>query len=395
MGFELFVLSGVCAALGLHPFLSYPASLALISRTAARPLPGRDNGPASGGPGSGGPASGGRIALCVCAYNEERIIRHKAENMLALQRDLPELKLLVYVDAATDRTAEILLEYADRIHTVVSPMRTGKTHGMNTLVAATQAEFVVFSDANVMFAPDAIHRLLVGFTNPDVGCVCGHLVYTRAEGSTTAAIGSLYWRLEEWIKEMESRTGSTMGADGSIFAIRRALHTPPPPDIIDDMFVSLSILCDGHRVVRAADAFAYEELVSRPGEEFRRKIRIACQAFNVHRLLAPRLRRLGMLDRYKYISHKMLRWVSVYLLAISGLSLLGGLAATESWTALAIMLGVGVAVLLFGLVRPASLPGKLIDVALALAATGFGVLRSLCGDRFQTWTPPASARSSS
>ena len=144
-------------------------------------------------------------------------------------------------------------------------------------------------DANVVFAPDAVRRLLRPFADPAVGCVCGHLVYTAPDGAAaegggggaTAATGSLYWRLEERIKELESRTGSVMGADGSIFAIRRALHRPPPRDIIDDMYVSLSILCDGHRVVRAGDALAYEATVSRPAEEFRRKIRIACQAFIV------------------------------------------------------------------------------------------------------------------
>ena len=152
---------------------------------------------------------------------------------------------------------------------------------------------MVFTDANVMFAPDALPRLLRPFADPEVGCVCGHLVYTAPDGSPTAATGSLYWRLEERIKQLESRTGSVMGADGSIFAIRRALHRPPPRDIIDDMYVSLPMLCDGHRVVRAEDALAYEEIGLRPAEEFRRKVRIACQAFNVHRLLRPRLRGCG------------------------------------------------------------------------------------------------------
>ena len=380
MGPELFALFAICAALGLHPFLIYPVSLALLARIAPQPTA------------AGAAAQGTRAALCVCAYNEERIIERKVENMLAMRRAMPGLDLLLYVDAATDRTADIARSYGDAIRVVVSPTRTGKTQGMNTLVTATDATFIVFSDANVMFAPDALPRLLAGFADPQVGCVCGHLVYTRSESSATATTGSAYWRLEEWIKAMESRSGSTMGADGSIFAIRRRLHTPPPADIIDDMFVSLSILCSGHRVVRVADAVAFEELVSRPDEEFRRKVRISCQAFNVHRLLAPRLRRLGALDRYKYVSHKLLRWFSAYLLALSGISLLGALAAIAAWKILAAVLALGAAGTAVGLARPHSLLGKLIDIMLALTATGFGVLRSLRGDRFQTWTPPASAR---
>jgi cellulose synthase/poly-beta-1,6-N-acetylglucosamine synthase-like glycosyltransferase len=336
----------------------------------------------------------GRIALCVCAYNEEGIIRAKAENMLAMRGAVRNLDLLIYVDAASDRTAELLEGFADQIRVIVGVGRHGKTHGMNTLVAATDAEYVVFSDANVMFAPDAIVALLRPFQNPQIGCVCGHLVYTSGESNATASAGSAYWRLEETIKELESRTGSTMGADGSIFAIRRALHHEAPPDIIDDMFVSLSILCDGYRVVRADNAVAYEETVSRSREEFRRKTRIACQAFNVHRLLWPRLIRLSMLDRYKYVSHKLLRWLAIYwfglaaLCAMLGLNLMGHAGIAAALMLLGMMLGIA------GLARPTGTPRKLIEVFLALVATGLGVLQSLRGKRFQVWTPPASARAS-
>jgi cellulose synthase/poly-beta-1,6-N-acetylglucosamine synthase-like glycosyltransferase len=380
MGPELWALSGVLLLIGLHPFLTYPASLALLAQFITRPVAAWSELP-----------RGKRVALCVCAYNEEAIIRDKIENMLALKERVPELELLVYVDAATDATSSILRRYADRVHLIVSPERHGKTHGMNALVAATNADFVVFSDANVMFAPDAIERLLLPFGDPEVGCVCGHLIYVGAPGSGTAFAGSVYWRLEEWIKRMESRTGSTMGADGSIFAIRRPLHRPPPPDIIDDMFVSLSILCEGHRVVKTGDALAYEEVVSKPGEEFRRKVRISCQAFNVHRLLLTRLRRLSLLDRYKYISHKSLRWMTVYFLTAGIAALVAGLAVAAAWSVLAGLFAVAMLGVLAGMIFPASPAGKALDIAAAFVATGFGVLRSLRGDRFQTWTPAASA----
>ena len=154
--------------------------------------------------------------------------------------------------------------------------------------------------------------------------------------------GSLYWRFEEAVKSLESASGSVMGADGSIFAIRRKLHVRPPPDLIDDMYVSLSILCRGARIVRVPDAIAHEEAVSRSREEFRRKVRIACQAFNVHRALRPHFEGLGMLDRYKYLSHKLLRWMTAYLLLGSFLCILTGLCFTRQWIwPVAFLLGVG------------------------------------------------------
>ncbi len=380
IGAGLLTLSAGFAVLGAHPFVTYPLSLRALARL--RPAP----------PSQAIEPPPPRVALCVCAYNEEQVIRAKAENMLAMRDSLPGLQLLVYVDAASDGTAAILAEFAGQIDVTVSPARLGKTQGMNTLVAKAGADIVVFSDANVMFAPDAIPRLLERFRDPTVGCVCGHLIYVTAQASATAATGSLYWRLEESIKQLESETGSTMGADGSIFAIRRALHTPPPPDIIDDMFVSLSILCAGHRVVRAGDAVAYEETTSRSADEFRRKVRISCQAYNVHRLLRRKLARLPALDRYKYVSHKLLRWFCIYAFAASALCYVAGLAALSAWPVLIASAAVAAGAVAVAMLAPHGPMGKVLDIGAALVATGLGVIRSLRGDRFQVWTPPASAR---
>lgn len=365
-------------ALAVHPFVTYPASLALFKRLFPKPV--------------AAARTSGTAALCVCAYNEEAVIRAKAENMIELQRAYPQLSLLVYVDGASDRTRQILSEFEDRIQVIASDTRAGKTHGMNTLVSHTQAEFVVFSDANVRLAPDAIQQVLAPFSDPEVGGVCGHLRYHGGGGAATATTGSLYWRLEETIKKLESATGSVIGADGSLFAIRRALHQPVPVDLIEDMFVSLSVLCAGHRFVRAEHAVAMEEVTSGSAEEFRRKVRISCQAFNVHRAMAPRLRRLPLFDSYKYISHKLLRWFTIYLLAAGGLCLTAGMAMVASPAQLAVPMiacAMAAAWIVLGRDKRAA---ALRSILSAFLATGLGILRSLRGDRFQTWTPPASAR---
>ena len=379
IGAALLSLSVLLLLMGVHPFVLYPLSLHLLRRFRPRPLAPQAETPTT-------------VALCVCAYNEERVIRSKVENMLALREAVPQLELLVYVDAANDGTASILREYGGALRLVVSPSRHGKTHGMNTLVAMTSAEVIVFSDANVMFAPDAVQRLVAPFADRKVGAVCGHLRYVHADGNVTAECGSLYWRLEEHIKALESVTGSVMGADGSIFAIRRSMHFAPPPDLIDDMFVSFSVLCAGGRIIRAEDAVAYEEAVSRPGEEFRRKIRISCQAFNVHRALWPKLRRLPVLDQYKYVSHKLLRWMAIYLLSAGAAGTLGGLALLGLPMVATGLLVAGL--VLLGLIVRAQdgMLATLRGVLEAFVATGIGIWRSLRGDRFQTWSPPASAR---
>jgi len=381
------MLIAICTALGaffliaaLHPFTTYPLSLLAIRRWHRVTLASAQTPAAQS------------FAICFCAYNEERVIEQKIDNLFALQRVVPDLEIYAYVDAATDRTAELLRRHADRIHLHVSPERHGKTHGMNRLVSMAAASIVVFTDANVMLDLDAIDHLRRYFADPAVGCVCGHLVYVNAGRSATAAVGSLFWRLEEWIKLRETETGSAVQADGSLFAIRRALHRPPPDHLIDDMYVSMSILCEGYRVVQANDVVAYEQAVTSTREEFQRKIRIACQCFNIHRILWPRLRRLGPLDLYKYISHKLLRWLSIYSFAAAAVAFEAAL-GLAGWGAVgAALAAAGILALALGGVTGVFPFKQLWEIFTALLGAGIGVWRSLKGESFQTWSPASSIR---
>ncbi len=353
----LFFLGGGFFCLGSHPFATYPLSLWAIRRwrrsiSSSVSAISRDQ----------------TFALCFCAYNEEKVIREKIENCLELRRAIPGLEVLAYVDAATDRT------------------------GMNLLATLTEASILVFTDANVMVDRQALANLRRYFADPKVGCVCGHLTYVNPDATATAATGSLYWRLEEWIKQLETDTGSAIGADGSLFAIRRALRRPVPDHLIDDMFVSLSAICDGFRVVRAGDVMASEATATSSADEFRRKVRISCQAFNVHRLLWPRLRRLDGLTVYKYLSHKFLRWICAYNLALGfAFQELALVIAGLPWFAVVSALLVA-GVLQLGHLRRGKWPSQLWDVVGALVGSALGVWYSLRGVTFQVWTPAQSVR---
>lgn len=381
MAIILFILGILCLLLAAHPFVTYPISLWYLSwlKPLVRGKTQID-------------AKATRFAICMCAYNEERVIEQKMRNLLALRERHPDVRIHVYVDAATDRTAEILGMYAEDIDLYVSPERHGKTYGMNLLSKRADADVLVFTDANVFLDLDCLRDLSAHFADPSVGCVCGNLTYTNSGASVTASSGSLYWRYEEALKRLETESGSMMGADGSIFAIRRSIRHSPPDDIIDDMYVSLMTIVAGYRLVQARDVHAYEDSATHSGEEFSRKIRIACQAFNVHRLLWPRLKRLDALTRYKYLSHKMLRWLCIYfLIAAMGLITISIAVAGYPLVALALAAACGLALLLGKLsIAPFD---RAFDLLGSLAATGIGVWRSARGERFQTWTPAASVRS--
>ena len=335
------------------------------------------------------------FAICLCVYNEAAVIQDKIDDLLQLRAaNDGNLDIAIYVDAASDGTAAILQRHADQLRLIVSPARRGKTHGMNLLVAGTTASIVLFTDANVRIDPGAIAVLRRYFSDPAIGCVCSNLRYVNADASAVAHVGSAFWSFNEWSKSLETDTGSVIGADGSLFAIRRQYHRPVPNGLFDDIFVSLSVLLAGKRVVRAPDLRSYETHSTRPRDEFRRKVRISCECMAVHRELWPELRGLHPWNLYKYVGHRLLRWIGVYFLAASALFL---------FVAAAIALGVIpvalVTLTLGGLFAAAvkldfPLAGQLWNVLLAFVGNGIGVWKALNGVRAVTWEPPASARQS-
>lgn len=365
----------VSMLLVIHPFVTYPLSLRVIRRFV-RPRTEVCEEPRS-------------FAVACCMLNERAVVESKIRNMLEIAEQLEPCQLLVHSDGSTDGTSEILDAHRDRFSVSISPTRQGKSVGMNSLLAMTDAEIVIFTDANVTIDPKGVASLKKAFTDPTVGCVLGYLQYVNADESTTAMTGSLYWRLEEHVKRLESDTGCVMGADGSIFAIRRKLFREVPKDIIDDFFTSMSIVCSGSRIICNHELIAYERSEAVRMDETRRKVRIACRAFNCHRHLWPRLRQLPALRLYQYLSHKFIRWLSGFFILSATLALLGMLLVGFGPKALLAGLAVlGLLVLTLVNIRTGPI-GAFGDVLTAIMATAQGVVKSLQGQRFQTWNVAA------
>jgi glycosyltransferase involved in cell wall biosynthesis len=372
------------AAPALWPFGPYQVTLILARHMYRFPA-------AIDRQGSG--ASNETFAICLCVYNEAAVIRDKVEDLLRLRRaNDGQLDICIYVDAATDGTTESLSGYRDQVRLVVSPQRRGKTHGMNLLVAGTAASIVMFTDANVRIDPSAIAVLKHYFANPEIGCVCSYLTYVNAGDSAAASVGTAFWSFNEWSKGLETATGSVIGADGSLFAIRREYHRPVPDGLFDDIYVSLSVLFAGSRVVRAPELRAYETHSTRAVDEFRRKIRISCECMAVHFKLWPELRQMGAWNLYKYLGHRLMRWVGGYLLLASAIVMIS--AAVLAFGGVTTTLVISVLIVLYAAVVRLNLrfASATWNVILAFTGNAIGTWKAFRGMRAVTWEPPSSAR---
>jgi len=374
MALALIVAVIVFSGLVIYPYLIYPALLRLVPRA---PAPDFD------------PSSKASVTLVFCAYNESRSIHEKMANIERLKAKYPDIEVLAYEDGSSDNTLEVLQSRPDLLTVFVGAGRQGKAHGMKKLAAVAQGDVLVFTDANVLLDEAAIPRIRGWFADATVGGLCGTLAYLGDESSTTASVGGAYWRLEEKIKDLESATGNVMGADGSIFAIRRTLYPEFPDTVLDDLTVSMATVFAGTRLIKCNDVIAYERLVTSRKDEFARKVRISARAFHTHLFLRPQLRGMSSLDKFKYTSRKMIRWFGWLFLVLDVVAMLSLCFIVSVWMGL-----VAVLALVLGLTVGPRLGFKpldmILEIALAMIATLLGVVKALRGQTFQTWTPAAS-----
>jgi len=103
------------------------------------------------------------LALVFAARDEERVVEQAARSMLAL--NYPALELIAVDDRSRDETGAILDKLAASdprlsvIHVAELPAGwLGKTHALQAAANETDAEWVLFTDADVVFAPNALRR---------------------------------------------------------------------------------------------------------------------------------------------------------------------------------------------------------------------------------------------
>ena len=126
---------------------------------------------------------------------------------------------------------------------------------------------------------------------------------------------TLYWKYENRLKEWESRFNSLIGANGSIYALRRSAYVPLDHDVSDDYGFPLAAYARGYRVVYQPAAVSREEAPVSIYVEFRKKSRFVAHQLTTLTRLWPMLRPFHDPKLlFQLVSHKLLRTGVPFLL---------------------------------------------------------------------------------
>ncbi|MEV6174190.1 glycosyltransferase [Streptomyces sp. NPDC051954] len=114
----------------------------------------------------------GPVTVLVPAYNEEVGIESTVLSLLDSTHQ--QLQIVVIDDGSTDRTAEIAEGIGDPRVEVIRKPNEGKAAALNTGLAHTRHDIVVMVDADTVFEPDAVQRLIQPLAHAAVGAVSGN-----------------------------------------------------------------------------------------------------------------------------------------------------------------------------------------------------------------------------
>jgi cellulose synthase/poly-beta-1,6-N-acetylglucosamine synthase-like glycosyltransferase len=244
----------------------------------------------------------------LAAHNEEKNLPAKLLNLAALDYPADRLELIVISDGSTDDTNKIISSWQGSCRrAVVILEHRGKANALNCGVAEAMGEIICFTDARQTIAPDGLKHLVESFADPDVGCASGELVIRENHSALSSSGVGLYWRLEKNIRNWEGIAGSTVGATGAFYAVRKELLLPLPEGIIlDDVYIPVQVARQGRRVVFDPKAVAWDDFTPSPGQEFRRKVRTLAGNYQLLQLAPWLLTRSNPL-LLQLICHKLLR----------------------------------------------------------------------------------------
>lgn len=258
------------------------------------------------------------VAIVMVVRNEERWLEAKLRNLLELDYPPDRCQIVVVSDGSTDGTEEILRSHQNqgRVQIVLNQLPRGKASGLNDAISVAVGDVIIFTDARQKFESGAIRVLVENLADPEIGCVSGALMLGDPESGEAARGMGLYWRIEKTIRELESESGSVVGATGAIYAVRRELLCPVPEGtILDDVYIPMQVVRQGKRVVFEPGARAWDSPDLGAEREFARKVRTLSGNYQLVQL-APWLLTGENPVRFEFVSHKLLRLAVPFALAV-------------------------------------------------------------------------------
>jgi len=223
------------------------------------------------------------VTVLIAARNEAERIEETIAYIASQDYQGP-VSVLVADNGSTDGTRAIAEAFGAAsgldVRCIVEP-RPGKSHALNTGLAAVRTELVITLDADTLLHPRAIRQLVARLLSSpaDVKAVAGSVLVRNSRDS-------LWTRMQEWdyflgiasVKRMQGLYQGTLVAQGafSLYRTQAVLAAGGWPDAIgEDIVLTWQLMRQGARVYYEPSAVAFTVAPTRLGHFARQRARWA------------------------------------------------------------------------------------------------------------------------
>jgi glycosyltransferase involved in cell wall biosynthesis len=180
------------------------------------------------------------VSLILLSYNGKEYLNEKIKFLIAELSCFKKFELIIIDDNSTDGSKEMLTNIRDTndIKIICKPVQKGIPHSMNIGVKNAKYDYIIFCDQRQMLSNNLIKQIVEPLKYINVGAVSGRITHRDKNNRY-----SFIRKHENYIKSIESKTGSLIGVYGPFYALKKQCYAVIPDHIIlDDLYLSLRIL---------------------------------------------------------------------------------------------------------------------------------------------------------
>jgi cellulose synthase/poly-beta-1,6-N-acetylglucosamine synthase-like glycosyltransferase len=219
------------------------------------------------------------VSVVIPCYNEEKNIGECLDSVFSSDYPIQKLEVFVVDDGSKDNTKSVLESYQKKHKNlfVINGKHEGKSASLNLGVRNVKNEIILTIDADTIIEPDALKKLVMPFSDPEIGATNGSCVAKNSN-----SIISIFQKIEYHYNNLVRKSFSVLFKNGIWFFGAFACYRKSVLEKIgyfkmdtmtEDMDTAMEIYSAGYRTVNVSDALGFTIVPSTIKHFFKQRIR--------------------------------------------------------------------------------------------------------------------------
>ena len=220
------------------------------------------------------------VTILVPAYNEEKVMSSKLQNIASFNYPLEKVEVIIIDDLSTDKTAEIAERMLKELNLTgrvsISKERKGVNASYNRIMKETDSDLILMTDADVMIEPDALmNGVKILNSSQNIGGISGAMKVESSVNTSAVKVENSYRNFYDYQMLLsESAIDSTYPAYTCLALVRKSVWKPLNEGYgSSDGNLSLSIIAQGFRFIFVPQLVFHENVATEFKEQRRQKVR--------------------------------------------------------------------------------------------------------------------------